>query len=258
MQSRKILFLVIALILFALGIVMLAIPPIHGGDDRTAPGDNDSGKKVMSMAIEQVRAFGIDLTDEKLKEMENELKRDVSALSVTDILLWLGMGKYDYDTDQWTPRSNRVYAFDAEIYNVGKMYTLFLQGVQAIVPDIKITDICEDLSKMTDEIGFLEDPDLPPVDGKRSVSFVCNNHPYSTELDSFGDWFNPEMFAFMDHVLEKEGYPLKLYQFSANIQYVIMVYCSDSEAEELAPLIDIFGSNDGETLEELMERYFGK
>ena len=258
MQSRKIVFGIVALILAALGIVMLVIPPIHGGDDGAALFDNDSEKKVVSMAIEQVRAFGIDLTDEKLKEMENELKRDVSALSVTDILLWLGMGKYDYDTDQWTPRSNRVYAMDAEVYNVGKMYTLFLQGVQSIVPDIKITDIREDITKMTDGIAFSEDPDLPPVNGKRTVSFVCNDHPYSIELDSFGDWFNPEMFTFMDQVLEKEGCPLQVYQFSAHMQYVIMVYCTRSEAEALAPLIDMFGSNNGETLEELMERYFGK
>ena len=87
MQSRKIVFGITALILAALGIVMLVIPPIHGGDDGAALFDNDSEKKVISMAIEQVRAFGIDLTDEELKEMENELKRDVSALSVTDILL---------------------------------------------------------------------------------------------------------------------------------------------------------------------------
>lgn len=240
MQSRKILFLVIALVLFALGIVMLVIPPIHGGDGRTMIGDNDSEKKVMSMAIDEVRAFGIDLTDTQLKEMENELKCDVGALSVTDILLWLGMGKYDYDTDQWTPRSNRVYAMDAEVYNIGKMYTMFLQGIQSIVPDIKITDIRENLSKMTDELTFSEDPALPNVNGKRTVSFVCNNHPYSIELDSHGDWFNFDMFTFMDQVLEKEGCPLQLYQFSAHMQYVIMVYCTRSEAEELAPLIDMF------------------
>ena len=122
------------LVLFALGIVMLVIPPIHGGDDRTAPGDNDSEKSVMSTAIEQVRAFGIDLTDEKLKEMEKELKRDVSALSVTDILLWLGMGKYDYDTDQWTPRSNRVYAMDAEVYNVEKCTLCFCREFSPLCP----------------------------------------------------------------------------------------------------------------------------
>ncbi len=240
MQSRKILFLVIMLVLFVLGIVMLVIPPIHGGDDGAALFDNDSEKKVMSMAIEQVRAFGIDLTDEKLKEMENELKRDVSALSVTDILLWLGMGKYDYDTDQWTPRSNRVYAMDAEVYNVEKMYTLFLQGIQSIVPDIKITDVREDLSKMTDEMKLPRNPALPPVNGKRTVSFVCNGHPYSIELDSQGDWFNFDMFTFMDKVLKKERCPFQVYQISAHTQYVIMVYCTRSEAEELAPLIDMF------------------
>ena len=42
MQSRKIVFGIVALILAALGIVMLVIPPIHGGDDGAALFDNDS------------------------------------------------------------------------------------------------------------------------------------------------------------------------------------------------------------------------
>ena len=194
----------------------------------------------MSSAIEQLRELGFDLTDSVLEAIGNELQCDVNTLSLTTLLLGLGMGHYDYDTDQWTPRSSRVYAFDAEVYNIEKMYTLFLQGVQAIVPDIKITDIHEDLSKMTDEMDISSDPALPSVDGKRSVCFHCNNHPYSIELDSHGDWFNEAMFGFMDQVLAKEGCTHKLYEFTAQMQFVLLVYCSDSDAEKLAPLIEAF------------------
>jgi len=191
-------------------------------------------------AIEQLRQLGFDLTDTVLASIIRELNCDVNTLSVTDLLLGLGLGDYDYDTDQWTPRSNQVYAFDAEIFNVEKMYTLFLQGVQTIVPDIKITDICEDLSGMTDEMTFDQDSTSPPCDGKRSVSFVCNGHAYSIELNSYGDWFNTDMFDFMDHVLEKENCPFKLYEFPAHMQFVIMLYCSETQQEKIAPLIDEF------------------
>ena len=112
--------------------------------------------------------------------------------------------------------------------------------VQTIVPDIKITDICEDLSGMTDEMTFDQDSTSPPCDGKRSVSFVCNGHAYSIELNSYGDWFNTDMFDFMDHVLEKENCPFKLYEFPAQMQFVIMLYCSETQQEKIAPLIDEF------------------
>ena len=191
-------------------------------------------------AVEQLRQLGFDLTDAVLASISRELNCDVNTLSVTDLLLGLGLGDYDYDTDQWSPRSSQVYAFDAEIFNVEKMYTLFLQGVQTIVPDIIITDICEDLSGMTDEMTFDQDSASPPCDGKRSVSFFCNGHAYSIELDSYGDWFNNAMFDFMDHVLEKENCPFKLYEFPARMRFVIVIYCSETQQEKIAPLIDEF------------------
>ena len=191
-------------------------------------------------AVEQLRQLGFDLSDTVLASISRELNCDVNTLSVTDLLLGLGLGDYDYDTDQWSPRSSQVYAFDAEIFNVEKMYTLFLQGVQTIVHDIKITDISEDLTGMTDEMTFDQDSASPPCDGKRSVSFVCNGHTYSIELNSYGDWFNTDMFDFMDQVLEKENCPFQLYEFSAQMQFVIMLYCSENQQEKIAPLIDEF------------------
>lgn len=188
--------------------------------------------------IEQLRQLGFDLTETVSASIGRELNCDINTLSVTDLLLGLGLGDYDYDTDQWTPRSSQVYAFDAEIFNVEKMYTLFLQGVQTIVPDIQITDVREDLSGMTDEMTFDQDFAVPPNNGKRSVSFNCNGHPYSIELDSYGDWFNNAMFDFMDHVLEKENCPFKLYEFPAQMQFVIMIYCSENQMEKIVPLID--------------------
>ena len=215
--------------LFLFLCVMLAcmcMPAIAVGDS-----------KKMSPAIERLRQLGFDLSDEVLESIGEELHVDPDTLSVTDLLLGLGLGDYDYDTGEWTPRSRRVYAFDAEIFDIEQMYTLFLQGIQAIVPDITITDIHEDLSGMTNALVDFGDGTHPPTDGKRTVSFVCNGHAYSTVLDSYGDWFNEQMFYFMDQVLEKEGCPFKLYELQAQMQFVIVVYGSELLAAQLQALV---------------------
>ena len=175
----------------------MLIPNVALGDDT-----------AVSPAIEKLRQLGFDLSDTVLEAIGEELHVDPNTLSLTDLLLGLGLGDYDYDTGDWTPRSTRVYAFDAEVFDIEHMYTLFLKGVQTIVPDIEITNIREDLSGMTEEMTDSDDPMIPSTDGKRSVSFTCNGHEYSIELDSYGDWFNEKMFSFMDQVLEKALLPL--------------------------------------------------
>ena len=191
----------------------------------------------MSSAIERLRQTGLDLTDAVLEKIRNELQCDPDTLSAADLLLGLGLGDYDYDTGEWTPRSGEIYAFDAEIFDVDRMYTLFLQGVQAIVPDIRITDVREDLSQMTDEMTVPEDGLHPPTDGKRAVSFLCNGHAYSKELDSYGDWFNERMFSFMDEVLEKENCPFRLRHWN-DMQFVFAIYGTKEKAEKIAALIE--------------------
>ena len=205
----------------------MLIPNVALGDDA-----------VVSPAIEKLRQLGFDLSDSVLEAIGEELHVDPNTLSLTDLLLGLGLGDYDYDTGDWTPRSTRVYAFDAEVFDIEHMYTLFLQGIQTIVPDIEITNIREDLSGMTEEMTVSDDPMIPSTDGKRSVSFTCNGHEYSIELDSYGDWFNEEMFSFMEQVLEKENCPLKLYWFSAHMQFCIVVYGTEELAAELQPLVE--------------------
>lgn len=192
---------------------------------------------AMSPAVEKLRQLGFYLSDSVLETIGEELHVDPNTLPLTDLLLGLGLGNYDYDTGEWTPRSSRVYAFDAEVFDIDCMYTLFLQGVNTIVPDIEITNVREDLSGMTDELTMPDNLMSPPTNGKRSVAFTCNGHEYSIELDSYGDWFNEQMFFFLDQVLEKENCPLKLYELQAQMQYVIVVYGTEELCEQLKALI---------------------
>ena len=155
-------------------------------------------------------------------------KEATAGSTVYDLLIFMGCGDYSQDTGEWMPTSDRVYAFDAEVYDVEQMYAQFLRGMQAIIPGIAITDVREDLS------GMAEDMNFSGADGTRSVDFCVNGHPYSVTLASRGDWFNEDMIAFFTDVLEREQYPGKLHQITDNMdQMVILFYGSDADALRL-------------------------
>ena len=145
-------------------------------------------------------------------------------------LLWdWGAGIYDYDTGHWTPTSDRVYAFDAEFFDIEHMYTLFLMGVQAIVPEISITDVTEDLSGMNEEL-----------EGTRSVSFLCNGHPYQVELTSMRDWINGSILPFMNQVLEQENCQYRLFEIQDEYdQMVILIYDTPDKAAQMKEFVNI-------------------
>ena len=227
------------------------------------PGVAQGDDNAMSSAIEKLRQLGFDVDEQVLQETASQSDAFTAFISgmagipdgikqmfqrkyesdnqtMFEILLNLGMGDYHYDTGEWTPRSSQVYAFDAEVFDIGHMYTLFLQGVQSIVPDVVISDIREDLSQMTLEMTPSETEEGILTDGKRSVSFLCNNHPYSIELESWGDWLNMNMLDFMNEVLEKEGCPNRLHVISHELdQLVIMIYSTQERADMIKPLINV-------------------
>lgn len=143
------------------------------------------------------------------------------------LLLCQGIGAYDYDAMVFTPSSDRIYVFDAEFFNIEGMYTEFLQGVQAIMPEVRITAVREDLAGMDEYL-----------DGSRKVYFEFNNHSYVVTLRSDGDWFNMEMIDFLNRVLKTEGLPGRLHIVSDDWdQIVFLIYGTAEEAGALRSLI---------------------
>ena len=114
--------------------------------------------------VEALRALGIRVPDETVQEAETDLEEMLTIMAqhgfsrgeqpwdfpllLLDILGW---GDYDYDTGEWTPTSNDVYAFDAEIFDIGWMYTLFLQGIAAIVPGFDCTEVTEEIDEWDED-----------------------------------------------------------------------------------------------------------
>ena len=201
-------------------------------------------------ALRTLQNLGVDIDESVLPEVTGRIESMKSKLAgsgfpkdildiyssdqylIYSMLQYIGWGCYGTD-GEWTPLSRKVYAFDAEVEDVEHMYTQFLKGVQAIVPDIEIADVAEDLSGITDEVYSW----VPvPRDGTRSVSFTCNGHPYSVELKSYLDWIDMDIVSFMNDVLEKERCPKSLYVISDDIdQIVIMIYGSKADADKLKP-----------------------
>lgn len=153
-----------------------------------------------------------------------------------------GLGQYDYNTFTWTPTSDKVYAFDAEVFNIEGMYTEILQGIDVIVPDITITDVQEDLSAITEEMDM-----ETYTDGTRKVSFLCNGHPYEIELISYGDWVDIAFFDFLDEVLAKENCPNQLYALTHPMDQMILIYYgNEKDAREIACMMDFMGYAEAE------------
>ncbi|MBQ7183980.1 MAG: hypothetical protein IJR97_08330 [Clostridia bacterium] len=145
-------------------------------------------------------------------------------------LLWtFGAGETDRKTGKWTPFSDRVYAFDAEAADVEHMYGRFLEGIQAIVPDIRICEIAEDVSGTDDDLG-----------GTRTVSFQCSGHPYQIELPSRGGWIDGGILSFINGVLDQEGCEHRIHEISDEYdQLVILIYDTPEKAAAMKKFIDI-------------------
>ena len=148
---------------------------------------------------------------------------------VYQLLLWEGIGEYDYEALTWMPTSDKIYVFDAEFFNIEGMYTEFLQGVQSIMPEVKITGVREDLSGMNEDL-----------EGERKVFFECNDHSYVVTLKSQGDWLDTEIIDFLNRVLKVEGFEKQLHIVSdAWDQIVFLIYGTEEDAAALRRLMGV-------------------
>ena len=143
------------------------------------------------------------------------------------LLMFIGMGNYDYDSCTWTPTSDRIYVFDAEVFNIQGMYTEFLQGVQSIATDAVFADVSEDLSGMDEQF-----------EGIRKVSFTCNGTPYTFPLTSSGDWIDPQIIRYVNQALEEQNCSGQLHLISDYYdQIMFLIYGSEETAREMRLLL---------------------
>lgn len=150
------------------------------------------------------------------------------------------MGEYDFNSYTWTPTSSDVYAFDAEVFDIENMYALFLQGIKAIVPGFDCRDVTETLEENRTQPTLEERIEAGGriSEGTKTVSFMLKGHGYQKELDYYGDWFNEEAIAWINDVLEQEGFEGRLYDFFDGGQGIILIYGSEEKAGQLGQLLN--------------------
>lgn len=181
-------------------------------------------ENLITASIEKLGTLGIDIPEELdmleitkgMLGMPEEVMEAMEECQLIGMLLsHIGNGKYDYTDWSWMPLSNQVYAFDMEVFNVSSMYTMFLQGIQAITgDDISITDISEDCSKVDFEKGC----------GTQTVRFQCNGKPYQYDAAVNYDWFDVGMLCFMDRVVREQNTGKYLFIASDGYQGCVLLY----------------------------------
>ncbi len=183
--------------------------------------------ELMKEFSQEQSADGFDWMDED----RPELMKEPFALT---LLKALGMGVYDAKSNTWTPLSDQIYGFDAEVDDIEGMYTRFFRGISRIVDDAEFTDIEEQEDLLVDVI----EENGRWCDGSRTVSFRCNGHEYSLKLASYCDWFNEEMILFVNKVLRQEGCRGQLLPLSSGGDQIILIfYGCEEQAEAIVRLI---------------------
>ena len=191
--------------------------------------------------VEAFRALGIDVPEETVREAEQSVTRMLERFSDEEqpwdfplmLLGHLGVGEYDFDTGTWTATSSDVYAFDAEIFDIEHMYTLFLQGVSSIVPGFVFTGVTEVIVEWDEEEAGRQ----TGAEGTTLVRFTLNGRAYERKLNFYGDWFDTAAIDWINEVLRAEGFEGQLCAFSDGGQGLILFYGDEGRIERLKSVI---------------------
>lgn len=126
----------------------------------------------------------------------------------------------------WKPSWDQLYAFDYRAAFVDTMYKNFLQGVDAIVPEIRI-DCIQDSGQC------VETQDQVP-EGKRVISFRCNGQPYKITLEDNFEQMDMSILTFIKKVMRKEKCEKQLYNVSGSgYDSVLLIYSTKQEASKI-------------------------
>ena len=203
--------------------------------------------------VDALRSLGIEVPDQTVEQTERNLEemilwsrqafpsRKEQPWEFTLMLLdRIGWGNYDYVTGEWTPTSSDVYAFDAEVFDICHMYTLFLQGVSSIVPGF----VCTDIAEVIDEWDETEIAAGSPLPGSRpegitTVRFTLNGHSHEMRMNYYGDWFDETAIDQINTILAAEGFSGRIIAYMDGGQGLILFYGDDAFAGQLEKIMPL-------------------
>ena len=175
-----------------------------------------------------LRSLGIVIPEDAAQECNTEDE-------FTSVLAAIGWGDYDYDKRLWTPSSQQIYAFDAEVFDIEAMYLNYLKGLQAIsAEELSFTDVVQDNSKVR-----WEEPS-----GTVSVSFRINGMDCSYDAEFQGDWLDCRILGAVNRSLEHLGVEKRFYSTDID-QRNIIFFCTEQWARQFESATLCFMSSSG-------------
>lgn len=186
-------------------------------------------KKLDALGITIPKELDISEIINGILNLPEEVIEAMEARQLTGMLLsHIGHGKYNFTDWSWSPLSGQVYAFDLESFDPSRMYTMFLQGIQAITKDdLSITDISEDCGSVDFEMGR----------GTQTVQFQCNGKSYQYTASVNYDWFDTGMLSFMNQVVKELDTGKAFYAASDGYQDCILFYQTKEWSEQFHRLM---------------------
>lgn len=152
---------------------------------------------------------------ERLEQSFSTLPPEVSLSKGAALLTALGEGGYDPDAMAWAPSRNGVYAFDMEVSDLERMYTLFLAGVCSLAPEeLAFENIREDTSRVDWEKGT----------GRRTVTFAWRGEEFTLETEMQNDWFNPRLANELSGIIRARNTGKQLFFTGDGYQECIVFY----------------------------------
>ncbi len=201
-----------------------------------------SGQLHNAMSYQQMaqelEILDIHISDQAIRELEaydaeyaaeygDYYKENPRASKVLDMLYWEGAGIYDSETGLWTPSVSGVYWFDMEVFDVSRMYTDFLTGVDAMDEVLTFSNISEDHSSVNWETGT----------GIVTVAFDYCGKTYYINASFDQDWFDPLVLTHVARILDQDTAPEKLW-FTYDGQALFLYYGTTEQAEILEKKTD--------------------
>ena len=169
------------------------------------------------MKLRALEDLGFVFTEEARQRME-----EMPESGYSDFLASVGMGEFNYETGEWMPLSDQVYALDIEVFDESTMYPLFFQGLLSISgSEVPITDVIQDDSQVNWEEGT----------GLRQVKLNYNGKPYTIDTEAMFDWLDCSILRSVNDILVQEGASKRYYAMWNNFQGMTILFFSPEEAK---------------------------
>ncbi len=180
-----------------------------GGMEELIPGQAGAGMPL------EAKISVLEELDFRFSETEREAMEEWPEAGYSDLLALVGLGEYDFDTLEWSPVSDQVYALDTEVFNIDRMYPDFFQGLLSISGgELPITNVTQDDSEVDWEKGT----------GSFRVTLCYDEREYSFTAKAMFDWLDVGILEQVNGMLKKEGVEKRFYAAWNNFQGITVFY----------------------------------